>query len=203
MIGAKRTAAVLRSGGTAALVYGQASMGVGNTMLHAQRSAVALASVPNGTVDVDIALVLADGGPAGHVDPAFAAHDAPICSWAAAVWNSWLPRLALARVCAAAAAWLADCPRPWARVRGHAAAFLSSVRRLGWVVKYFAEVVTDDATVILFTRGSPQVVRRAVWASVKRWRWRRVHGRHPHLLCQEGGLVVGRSFGYSTTAVVL
>ena len=129
MIGAKRTAAVLRSGGTAALVYGQASMGVGNTMLHAQRSAVALASVPNGTVDVDIALVLADGGPAGHVDPAFAAHDAPICSWAAAVWNSWLPRLALAQVCAAAAAWLADCPRPWARVRGPAAAFLASARR--------------------------------------------------------------------------
>eukprot|EP00973_Karenia_brevis_P010265 1391658-Karenia_brevis.AAC.1 len=46
-VGARKTAAVLRSGGTAALVYGQANTGVASSTLLAQRRAVAAASVPH------------------------------------------------------------------------------------------------------------------------------------------------------------
>eukprot|EP00972_Heterocapsa_arctica_P010672 1565874-Heterocapsa_arctica.AAC.1 len=95
MIGARRSATVLRTGGTAALVYGQGNTGVSSTMLRAQRISVAAASVPGGSGELDLALVLADGSMRGKVDPAFAAHEAPIVKWAEAVWEGWLPRPAL------------------------------------------------------------------------------------------------------------
>ena len=44
-VGARRTGAVLRSGGTSALVYGQANTGVANSMLLYQRRAVAASYV--------------------------------------------------------------------------------------------------------------------------------------------------------------
>ena len=43
MVGARRTATVLRTGGTAALVYGQGNTGVSCSMLQSQRAAVATA----------------------------------------------------------------------------------------------------------------------------------------------------------------
>jgi len=51
-IGATATCAVLRSGGTAALVYGGANMGVANTTLAKQRSAVAASSVRGGAGEI-------------------------------------------------------------------------------------------------------------------------------------------------------
>eukprot|EP00973_Karenia_brevis_P066372 9224940-Karenia_brevis.AAC.1 len=56
IIGARRHAAVLRSGGTAALVHGQANTGVSDSFLLAQRRAVAAASVAGGTGDLDLTL---------------------------------------------------------------------------------------------------------------------------------------------------
>ena len=157
---------MLRTGGTAALVYGQANMGVSNTMLQSQRAAVAAASVPGGSGELDITLILADGGMRGKADPAFAAHEAPIAKWAEAVWEGWLPRPALSKLVSAALAVLAGRPSPWAMVRGPAAAFVASALRLGWQVLPYAEVRTDCGQHIDFTRDSPAMARRFVQQSV-------------------------------------
>ncbi|CAK0854479.1 unnamed protein product [Prorocentrum cordatum] len=77
----------LRRCGTAALVHGQANAGVSNTMLQSRSVAVAAASVPGGGGELDIALILADGGMGGEADLAFAAHEASIANWAEAAWE--------------------------------------------------------------------------------------------------------------------
>ena len=61
MVGARRTATVLRTGGTAALVYGQGNTGVSCSMLQSQRAAVAAASVPGGSGELELTLIVADG----------------------------------------------------------------------------------------------------------------------------------------------
>ena len=45
-----------------------------------------------GGQQLDIALMVADGGPNGKADPAFDAHTLPIGEWARAVWEERLPR---------------------------------------------------------------------------------------------------------------
>ena len=186
-IGARKTAAVLRSGGTAALVYGQANTGVSDTTLQAQRAAVAAASVPGGSGELDIALLLADGSMRGKADPAFAAHEAPIGKWAEALWEAWLPRPALQKLVSAALADVAGRPSPWARVRGPAAAFVASALRLGWQIQSYFEVVTDLGQYLDLTRDPPAMTLRFVQQAVWRWRWRRVERQHPHLVRGSGG----------------
>ena len=74
------------------MVYGQANTGVSDSVLFAQRRAVAAASVTDGAGDLDLTLTLADGSAHGKADPAFGAHLEPIGLWAEAVWCNWLPR---------------------------------------------------------------------------------------------------------------
>ena len=61
MIGASRIAVVLRTGGTAALAFGQANTVVSCSTPRCQRSAVAAASVPGGSGELELVVVLADG----------------------------------------------------------------------------------------------------------------------------------------------
>lgn len=71
----------ISNGGKAATTYGQAVMEVVSGMLRDQRRVVAAVSAPAaGTCgqNVDIALVIADGGPSGRVGRAFDAHERPI-----------------------------------------------------------------------------------------------------------------------------
>ena len=87
-------ARLARSGGTAILTYGQAIMGVADTFLHKQRSAVAAQAAPGAGIhgqNLDVALMLLDGAPKGRADPAFEAHGAPIGQWAMAVWYEHAP----------------------------------------------------------------------------------------------------------------
>ena len=186
-IGARRLGTVLRSGGTAALVYGLGNTGVSNSMLYAQRSSVSAASVTGGRGDLDLSLMMADGSMSGTADPAFAAHQIPIARWAEAVWESWIPRAALAMLIKFAIEALKGRAYPWARVRGPGCAFVASAWRLGWTVSSHLTVVTDDGMALDLTRDSPAIVQRAVNRSVWRWRWRRVELRHPHLVQGSGG----------------
>jgi len=187
MIGARRNATVLRTGGTAALVYGQANTGVSCSMLYRQRSAVAAASVPNGSGELDLLLIVADGSMRGKADPAFAAHEAPIGKWAEAVWESWLPRPALDKLAGSAVQALSNRTSPWAAVKGPARAFVASAWRLGWVIHSYTVVSSDLGQRVDFTRDPPAMVMRFVQQSVWRWRWRRVEARHPHLIQGLGG----------------
>ena len=86
---------VLRTGGTAALTFGQETMGVSPSMLLAQRRSVAASLRLYGTGDLDLTLALQDHGSKAKLDPAFAAHLGPVGAWAEAVWCSWLPLVTL------------------------------------------------------------------------------------------------------------
>ena len=185
--GAQRCHLVLRTGGTAALVYGQANTGVSSSCLLAQRRAVAAASVTGGSGDLDLTLILADGSFRGRADPAFAAHEEPIGLWAEAVWSSWLPRSALDRLARHAIARLSAAASPWSLVAGPAAAFVASAFRLGWVLENALSMSTDHGVQIDLRRDPPAFVRDLVRASVWRWRWRNVEAKIPALRASEGG----------------
>jgi hypothetical protein len=118
-------------------------------MLLKQRRAVSVSVVATAAGgDLDLTLVLADGGPRGCADSAFAAHADPIAHWAMAVWGSRLPRLALLRLTAAAMRRLASALRVWAAVKLPAVAFVASSARLGWTV-HDAFTVTVEAGTLL------------------------------------------------------
>ena len=176
-MGARRTCSLLAAGGTAALVYGQANTGVSDTVLLAQRRAVAAASVLEGAGELDITLVLADGSNTGRVDPAFGAHEDPIGMWAEAVWGQWLPRAALRSLSAHAVRIVEATSRVWASVHGPATAAVASARRLGWTVLDEARIETDLGEVLDLDVDSPAFVVREVGEAVRRWRWRRSRSR--------------------------
>ncbi len=186
-VGARRQHAVLRSGGTAALMYGLGNTGVSDSTLLRQRQAVSAASVPGGRGDLDVTLMIADGSALGKADPAFAAHETPVTRWAEAVWESWLPRAALAALCRFADRTLPATGSPWRHVRGPACAFVATARRIGWTVTDYRTITTDDGLMLDLTRDSPALVRKAAGQAVRRWRWRRVELKHPHLVQGSGG----------------
>ena len=186
-VGAERSGLVLRTGGTAALVYGQANTGVADSVLLEQRRAVAAASVPGGAGDLDLTLIMADGGRHGMADPAFAAHQMPIAMWAEAVWCGWLSKDTLQALAGQSLQRILGRDAPWSRVTGPATAFVASARRLSWVVRDATQLLTDNGLRIDLTRDSPAFVRRQVSDSVRRWRWRSVERRIPSLRRGAGG----------------
>ena len=167
-VGAKRTHNVIRTGGTSALVYGGANVGVSNSMLASQRSAVAMAAVAHGSSDVDLTLALADASLHGTADPAYQAHAGPIGKWAEAVWESWLPKFALRRLATTAALITCRANFSWRRVRGPATAFVASAERLQWVVEDAFTMVTDLGVRVSMTIDSPAYVVGLVHDAVRR-----------------------------------
>ena len=64
---------LLRTGGIAAVTYGQAITGVATSTLLKQRRAAAAAAAPYSATcgqDLDLSLAVADGSPQGRADPA-------------------------------------------------------------------------------------------------------------------------------------
>ena len=178
-------ARLLRTGGIAALTYGQESMGVSNTALLSQRRAVAATLATEGNGDLDLRLALADGTGKAKVDPAFAAHLQPIGSWAEAVWSTWLPHGTLASLMQRTADrfYLGIA---WAKVHGPAAACYASARRLGWHIKSAFVFNTDIGQELHLMRDSPAFVRLRVTESVQRWRDRAIVSRFPSLAGASG-----------------
>ena len=104
---------LLRTGGTAALTYGDDVLGVSSSVLLARRRAVAAAiSPPTRGRALELTLILSDLNDKQHLDPAFEAHAAPLCRWAEAVWDRWCPLRDLQRSVAHAKASLSSesCP---------------------------------------------------------------------------------------------
>ena len=82
------TSMLLRTGGKQAMTYGLGIIGVSDSMLRDMRRIVAAIAAPasdTGGQNLDVALILADGGPCGMVGLAFDAHLLPIGEWATAV----------------------------------------------------------------------------------------------------------------------
>ena len=180
------TARILRTGGIAAMTYGQAVTGVPNTTLLHQRRAAARAAAPaggGGGQDLDLTLMLADGSRRGKADPAYEAHAQPIGQWAEAVWHDWLPSGALHKIIDSAKSRLAQAKSAalWHHVRGPAAATVASAQRLGWQVVSAVTLRTDEGRILHLDRDPPVVIRQECQEAVRRWRNKRIMEKLPHL----------------------
>ena len=152
------TRRLLRTGGLAAVSYGQAITGVApSTLLRQRRAAAAVAAPASGTCgqDLDLALLIADGGPKGRADPAYDAHLMLIGEWAEGVWHQRLPKAALRRMVAKAQAVLSAAVSPWQRVHGPAKAMVASAQRLRWEVLDAFTVRTDLGRTLVLTSDPP------------------------------------------------
>ena len=143
----------------------------------------------NGTggQQIDIALMLADGGPKGRADPAFDAHTLPIGEWARAVWEERLPRLALMALAAQAMLQLAKAKRIWATVHGPGAAMVATCARIQWTVRDAFRLVTDTGTELDLRLDPPAAVDAQVKKAVERWRWRNIEKSIPELATNGSG----------------
>ena len=86
------------------MTYGEGVLGVSNSMLRDRRRVAAIAAPASGRdgQNLDAALILADGSLNGCADPAFDARLLPICQWASAVWEGWMPKVSLQNLLASA-----------------------------------------------------------------------------------------------------
>ena len=83
------------------MTYGQAILGVSNSLLRDQRRTAAVIAAPesgSGGQNLDLSLILADENARAGADPAFDAHTMPIGDWATAVWVAWMPERAMGRL---------------------------------------------------------------------------------------------------------
>lgn len=186
------TARVLRTGGVAALVYGQPVIGTSPALLLQQRRAVSHADALAGGMagqNLDVALLLADGPASGKADQAYAAHDDPIHLWALAVWSSWMPRTRLQVMVVDAKVELAQAARPWAKVYGVAAGFVATASRLKWLVHDAFGLTTDEGRTLQLDIDPPIVIGELVAEAVRRWRWRQIEVALPSL--HSGGRGLG------------
>lgn len=193
-------ARLLRTGGNAAMTFGEAVMGVSLSQLLQQRRAAAAAAAPtNGCCccqSLDLALILADESPRGKADPTFAAHLCPIGEWAQAVWEGLLPMVVLQRLISSAPLRLMSAARPWAVARGPGAAVTATAWRLRWDILDARRIVTDTGRELLLDIDPPIVVARECAAAVRRWRWPLVEQAEPSLASQ------GKGFGANFTLVL-
>ena len=134
-----------------------------------------------GGQEMEVALIVMDGLRTGKADPAFAAHMDVALHWAQAIWNHWLPVQALQLSVDHARERISSTSRPWAVVAGPAAALICTLERVGWSVISATELESDDGRVFHLAVDHPVVIKRAVEAAVRRWRWRNLAEKHPSL----------------------
>jgi len=181
------TARLLRSGGIAGFTYGQASVGVPPALLQAQRVAAAKA-LGDRTAggDLGLSLAVADGARGGMADPAFQAHLQPICAWARAAWESWMPRDEMMLLAHWAKQKLLSTDHQWRLVCGPATATAASLGRLGWHLRDAFTMVTHRGVELHLCRDPPALVASLVKAAVIDWRWARVVSKEPSLASPVG-----------------
>ena len=134
-------------------IYGAEALGVSDSTLLEQGRLVAVAVAfvsGGGGQDLDLALMVADGGPKGMADPAFPAHIA-----------------ILQKSLAAARLRLAIAVFPWLTVKGPAAAFTASVARLKWTTIDAVSCVTDKGRTLNLLTDPPAAVTSEVAAAVR------------------------------------
>ena len=94
-----KTDRLLRTGGNAAMTFGQRALGVSDSVrLQQRRASAACTCVSSCGANLDLTLLLADGESTGAADPAFEAHVGVVYSWALAAWEKWVPRALLSRL---------------------------------------------------------------------------------------------------------
>ena len=180
-------ARVLRTGGTCALTYGNRPLGVSDSLLLAQRRAVAAAACTNHCgVELNISLVIADAWNGHSADPAFEAHVDVALMWSLAIFERWV-NIEDAQFLIASTLDRKAGKMTWAKVFGPAAAIIVTFRRIGWFVISATEWETDLGRRVNLRLLSPALVQSLVREAVQRWRWRQVAMKLP-ALGNPGGL---------------
>ena len=166
-------ARLLRTGGLAGAQFGQAALGIADyQLMQLRRSAAGLIGGTAMGKDPNMTLITADARMGDRADPAFAAHADVVTQWAGAVWEGLLPIDALHRSMRKAKIELVNARKPWAVVKGPAAALVATVARLGWTMVDATLAFNDLKEEVAFCRDSPAAIKRLVHDSVRRWRWR-------------------------------
>ena len=164
------SALLVRTGIIPAMTYGQDISGVSNSMLLQQRRIAAKASAaPGSGKDLNLSLWIEDFS-GRRTDPAFAAHIAPIVTWATAVWQRWMPIGVLAGSALRAQQALSRATNLWSAVAGPARATVASMLRIWWKMVNGSRFHDDQGFPLDFTLDSPAAVAVVVQASVRRWR---------------------------------
>ena len=149
------------------MAFGDGITGVSSSVLLARRRLVAAAvAAPAKGRDHDITLTLTDDTDLQEADPAFNAQAAPITMWSEAVWKSWCPTAMLSLAFKRARLTLSAARRPWAVVRGPAAATLASVERLDWIMPNVTTSVTDRGRVLDLREGPVKHPGEEGWGGV-------------------------------------
>ena len=116
-------------------------------MLHSQRRVAAAVAAPGagtGGQNLELALMVADGGPKGRADPAYDAHKLPIGEWAFAVWEGHMAIASMNCTVQFAKKKMRKATNPWKCCYGPADAFVLSCWRLGWKVHDATKLETDE-----------------------------------------------------------
>ena len=123
--------------------------------------------------DLELALILADGGAkGGGADPAIEALSKPLFFWAQAVWHRWFPVKAMKTALWGGVRRMARAAHPWSVVRGPAAAMAATAKRLEWTVRTTNVMVTDQGRELLLDADPPVVILREAQDAARRWRLR-------------------------------
>ena len=104
-------------------------------------------------------LAAADAKLRHMVDPVFVAHSEVVVHWASAVWEGWIPIVAMHKAVAKARSELTRPKRHWAVVKGPAAALVATLAKIGWTITDAVTVCTDKMEVS-FLKDSPACLRR-------------------------------------------
>jgi len=139
------TARLLRTG-IRAMTYSNAILGVPCGLLRAQRQTAAAVAAPGagaGGQNLDMALVIADGGPNGRADPAYDARSLPLGEWAMAVWENWKPISSMQLVIDDAKQRIEKTRNKWAVCYGPGAALVMTCKRIEWTILSATRFITD------------------------------------------------------------
>jgi hypothetical protein len=132
-------------------------------------------------------MVVADGSKKGRADPAYDAHSLPIGEWAMAIWEKWSPIPPMQRVVDDALQRVAKATNKWAVVYGPGAAMVMTCSRLQWTIISATKLITDTGDLLDLALDPPKVIVTHCFASVQRWRWRRIEINLPQLAANGSG----------------
>ena len=152
-------------------------------MLQIIRSRVARAASPQaGGKSPDFVLWSLDGQ-SGTLDPAFQAHTEPLKMWATAWWDGWFTPDVLQQAFAEASIKVASSDKSWwGRTAGPVAAFVATMRRIGWMLPSAREIIDDNGASWSFDLDSPAALVKACQDAVRRWRLGRIGEALPGLV---------------------
>ena len=199
------TAAMAQAAAASTMTYGAECIGISDSMLMDMRRITAKICVGAAEGKSPIRSLYAVDGAHGTIDPAFAAHSAPITMWAQAWWGEWDSPAQLDATFAATKLALNSAKgSTWSKVKGPVAAVIATAHRLQWTWTSSHVVVDDAGTEWNLMVDPPAAIKKAVKRSVRRWRLRQIANETPGLVPQTPDITAaGKKTGDTRSRTVL